>query len=125
MTNYTEEAIKDVMRADVVDGEIRRKFAKETFNYKVLSSVTKCIEEGRSLKYDESLSMYFRYDDALYLSVSCILQGQSSSTCQFTILCSQQTTFRASRGDVNAKLCPTDCLLPELYARYLNNLSQI
>ena len=39
--------------------------------------MTKCFqeypEEGRSLKHDEFLSAYFRYDDALYLSDGVIL----------------------------------------------------
>ena len=45
---------------------------EKTLNDKVLSRVSRCIE-GRSLKHDESLSVYFRYDDALYLSDGVIL----------------------------------------------------
>ena len=39
-----------------------------TLNDKVLSRASRCIEEGHSLKHDESLSAYFKYDDELYLS---------------------------------------------------------
>ena len=46
---------------------------EETLNDKVLSRVSRCIEEGRSLKHDDSLSAYFRYDDALYSSDGVIL----------------------------------------------------
>ena len=46
---------------------------EETLNDKVLSRVFRCIEYGRSLKHDESLSAYFRYDGALYLSDGVIL----------------------------------------------------
>ena len=46
---------------------------EETLNDKVLLRVSRCFEEGRSLKHDESLSAYFRYDDALYLSDGVIL----------------------------------------------------
>ena len=35
------------------------------------------------------------------------LQGQTSSNYQFTILYSQQATFRTSRSDINTKLCLT------------------
>ena len=46
---------------------------EDTLNDKVLSRESRCIEEDRSLKHDESLSAYFRYDDALYLSDGVIL----------------------------------------------------
>ena len=52
---------------------IWEEIVEETLNDKVLSRVSRCIEEGRSLKHDESLSAYFRYDDALYLSDGVIL----------------------------------------------------
>ena len=37
-------------------------------NDKVLSRESRCLEEGQRLKRDESLSTYFIYDYALYLS---------------------------------------------------------
>ena len=46
---------------------------EETLNDKVISRVSRYIEEGRSLKDNESLSAYFRYDDGLYLSDGVIL----------------------------------------------------
>ena len=46
---------------------------EKTLNDKVLSRVFRCIEDGRSLKHDESLSAYFRYDEALYLSDGVVL----------------------------------------------------
>ena len=45
---------------------------EKRLNDKVLSTITRCIK-GRSLKHDQSLSAYFRYDDALYLSDRVIL----------------------------------------------------
>ena len=56
--------------------EVRRSIAitqEETLNDKLLSRVFRCIEEGRSLKHDECLSAYFRYDGALYVSDGVIL----------------------------------------------------
>ena len=46
---------------------------EETLNNKLLLRVFRCFEEGRSLKHDESLSAYFRYDGALYVSDGVIL----------------------------------------------------
>ena len=53
--------------------EVRRSIAitweeivEETLNDNLLSRVFRCIEKGRRLKHDESLSAYFRYDGALY-----------------------------------------------------------
>ena len=46
---------------------------EEKLNDKVLSKVFRCIEDGRSLKHDESLSAYFKYDEALYLSDGVVL----------------------------------------------------
>ena len=39
----------------------------------MLSSITRSIEEGQRLKNNESVTIYFRYDDALYLSDGVIL----------------------------------------------------
>ena len=46
---------------------------EKTLNDQVLSRVSRCIEEGRSLKHDESMSAYFSYDDASNLSDGVIL----------------------------------------------------
>ena len=54
-----------------LSNEVRRFIAitwKETLYDKLPSKVFSCIEEGRSLKHDEPLSAYFRYDGALYVS---------------------------------------------------------
>ena len=47
---------------------IWEEIVEETLNDRELSRVSRCIEEGRSLKHCESLSANFRYNDVLYLS---------------------------------------------------------
>ena len=48
---------------------ILEEIVEEALNDKVVSRVSRCIEEGRCLKHDESFSAYFRYEDAFFLLI--------------------------------------------------------
>ena len=45
-----------------------KEIVEETLNDKLFSKVFICIKKGQSLKNDESLSVFYRYNGALYIS---------------------------------------------------------